>query len=75
MSLRDYRISRHLLNQGHLSFTALLMAAMGQAGPEDLVKLQGAFYDEWNEFFHRSRTPGGWLPGEAERLVEAIRQA
>lgn len=63
MSLYDYQQSREIEKQGN-PFYSVLMCAMRQADSSNLVLLQSAFPEVWNELKARYNAVGGVLPGE-----------
>lgn len=63
MSLHEYRESNEISNKNH-EFYALIMAAMRYADGANLLKLQHAFPDVWDELKERYHAPGGMLPDE-----------
>lgn len=67
MSRFDYEQSKRIAAEGY-SFYALIMAAIRQADTENAAKLRRAFPETAEELQTRYDAPGGFLPGERERV-------
>lgn len=63
MSLHSYNVSREL-GVGDPPFSALIMAAMRKADSSNIIKLQQAFPEIWDELNERYWTPGGLIASE-----------
>jgi hypothetical protein len=65
MGLYEYTVSGDLDRQD-IPFYALIMAAMRRADSDNLLLLQRAFPETWEELQRRYDAPGGRLPHEAD---------
>ena len=63
MSLHSYMKSRELLADDP-PFSAIIMAAMRKADPENLWKLRSGWPQLWTELNTRYWSPGGYMPDE-----------
>ena len=61
MSRHAYEVSLDLTGA---PFYALIMAAMRKADTANLLRLQGAFPEVWDELQERYNTPGGLTAAE-----------
>lgn len=69
MSWYDYQASKDF--GADPSFYALIMAAMRRADTVNARLLREAFPGVWHELQARYNAPGGYLPGETPRPVNA----
>ena len=72
MSFFDYRVSLEL-SKDDPPFSALITAAIRKADTQNLSKLVFAWPEIYQEFRARYNVPGGFLPDEEDREVEARR--
>jgi len=63
MSLATYKLSL-LVSREDPPFYALIMAAMRKADSMNIVKLQRAFPEVWEELIARYNAPGGQIGDE-----------
>ena len=63
MSWHEYEMSKQIAKYDR-PFYSLIMSAMRQADTENLLKLQAAWPEVWEELSARYNAPGGLLPGE-----------
>jgi hypothetical protein len=63
MSLHSYQVSLELMREDP-PFSAFIMAAMRKADSDNIIKLQLAFPEIWDELTERYWTPGGLIASE-----------
>ncbi len=66
MSLYDYKESLKIKKSDY-PFYSLIMAAMRQADTENVLHLQTAFPEVWDELLARYNTPGGVLHSDKQQ--------
>lgn len=69
MSMFDYRLSRKLLNDDP-PLSALIMAAMRKADPDNLSRLVLEWPEIYQELQERYEAPGGGLTKEEREIEE-----